>query len=361
MDRLTAELSSLVADIRARQAEGKKKHPLLTVMVGVDCPLRQADYFTNLDTSIRILAEIIEEETGLGDVEIKIVESAALAPNEWALKIRETQAYRGKVRLDRWAVLSDLSKLPEMAGSCILAWLPEAEARSICDASRAALCPSSFISYEVHQIIKHRYDELLDRQRVADLLAEIRMSHPALVQALVPSLFTIGEISKILRNLLTERVSIADMIPILETLADQGVRTKDLDLLTELVRTRLAETICNRLKTTNSQLAAITICGDWESLIKGSIQPSDIGPIPLLSSEDGVLFLNQLRASWAQVLGQHPKVCLLVSTPVRRALRLLIKLSFPDLAVLSWNEIHSGVLVDCQDEVKHQPPPSRFR
>src|SRR5690606_18382508 len=118
--------------------------------------------------------------------------------------------------------------------------------------------------------------ELIGRQDVKLLIDNVKEDYPAVVEELVPNILSIGDVQKVLSNLLREQISIRDMVTILETLADYGSITKDTDLLTEYVRQKLSGYITNKY-VENNQLKVITLDSGVEELIMNSISKNETG------------------------------------------------------------------------------------
>nr|CAO85692.1 putative flagellar biosynthetic protein flhA [Clostridium sp.] len=162
---------------------------------------------------------------------------------------------------------------------------------------------------------------------------------------------TVGEIQKILQNLLKERVSIKDMVTILESLADNSRTTKDLELLTEYVRFSLSRNICESLIDEKGGITVMTLAPEVEELIGNNIQKSMQGSFPAIDPDTTGKILSSLKENMDKVFFYEGQPAILVSPNVRPAFRKLTEMVFPSLAVLSINEIPNDVDIKAEGVV----------
>lgn len=245
---LEKELQNLVADIRRRQGLAQKRHPILSLVIGkaVATLLHRRDEFS-LSMWLYRLESVLQQETGLPRMKICVRESPFLAPMEWALEIRKSEIARRTVVLGKRLVLgtpellSKFLKLPmeelpeDPAFELPAVWLWPDEAEAAVDSGLLGLHATEVIVHQMGSLIRRNAANLLDRQTVADMLAELRASHPAVVDAVIPSPFSIGDVSAVLKDLLMESVPVADLVLILETMADNAALTTHPEMVLEFV------------------------------------------------------------------------------------------------------------------------------
>jgi flagellar biosynthesis protein FlhA len=203
--------------------------------------------------------------------------------------------------------------------------------------------PTTVMVTHLTEIIKNHSYELLGRQEVKLILDSMKEKYSAVTEELIPDLMTIGEIQKVLQNLLKERVSIKDMVTILESLADNSRNTKDIEVLTEYVRFSLARSICNPLIDENGALTVITLDPSIEQTINNNIQKSMQGSFPALDPDTTSSILNGLKQKLDEVYFYNNQAVVLVSPNIRPAFRRLIEMVFPAVNVLSLNEVPNDV------------------
>ena len=211
--------------------------------------------------------------------------------------------------------------------------------------------PTTVMVTHLTETIKNHSYELLGRQEVKLIIDSMKDKYSAVVEEIIPDLMTIGEIQKVLQNLLKERVSIKDMVTILESLADNSRTTKDIEVLTEYVRFSLARNICNPLIDETGKLSVITLDPNIESLIANNIQKSMQGSFPALDPDSTSNILGALKGKLDQVYFYNNQPVILVSPNVRAAFRRLIEMVFPAVSVLSLNEVPNDVEIKTEGVV----------
>jgi flagellar biosynthesis protein FlhA len=204
---------------------------------------------------------------------------------------------------------------------------------------RAASEPGHLITAQLTETVRQHADELLTRDAVKHLVDELRQTSPATVDELIPGLMKLGELQQVLQLLLREAVSIRQLGPILETLGDHAPRTKDLIVLTECVRQRLARTICTRYRDQDLRLYVVTLDPALEERIRTGFEHNEEGLAIRLSPRevDGVCRWIAAETDKLVAAGRPPIV--LVDPQIRPALKLLTVAHIPQLVVLSYHEI----------------------
>ena len=201
-------------------------------------------------------------------------------------------------------------------------------------------------------VIKSNAHELLGRQEVKNIIDITRENYSAVVEELIPDLMTLGEIQKILQNLLKEKVSIRDRVTILETLADQSIGTKDLEVLTEYVRIALNRSICANLVDDNNAIVISTLSKDVEDMISDNIQRSINGNYPAIDPEYSNKIFEGIQEIIRTVYFNNNIPAIVVSPKIRAPFRKLTEIVFPNLMVLSLNEIPNDIQIKAEGVVE---------
>ncbi|WP_024621254.1 flagellar biosynthesis protein FlhA [Metaclostridioides mangenotii] len=201
-------------------------------------------------------------------------------------------------------------------------------------------------------VIKSNAHELLGRQEVKNIIDITRENYSAVVEELIPDLMTLGEIQKILQNLLKEKVSIRDRVTILETLADQSIGTKDLEVLTEYVRIALNRSICANLVDDNNTIVISTLSKDVEDMISDNIQRSINGNYPAIDPEYSNKIFEGIQEIIRTVYFNNNIPAIVVSPKIRAPFRKLTEIVFPNLMVLSLNEIPNDIQIKAEGVVE---------
>ena len=203
--------------------------------------------------------------------------------------------------------------------------------------------PPSIIATHLTEVIRSHIAELLTRQDVSNLISNIKENNPALVDELTPKLLSIGEIQKVLQNLLQEGISIRDLLTIFENLADHAVTTRDTDVLTEYVRQGLKRAISSKYFPANETTSVVTLDPKVEQEIMGSVKQTEQGAYLTLDPEKTKNIMESLKQEVAKLenIGKNPIV--ITSPIVRMYFKKLTEDYFKDLIVVSYNEVESNV------------------
>jgi flagellar biosynthesis protein FlhA len=288
---------------------------------------------------------------------IRIRDNLQLNPDEYVVKIKGIQVGRGELMINHYLAMDAggvTDSVPgiattEPAFGLSALWV-DAQAREKAEyAGYTVVDPPAVLATHLTEIIREHSHELLGRQEVKTLLDGAREEYPAVVDELVPTLLTIGEVQKVLQNLLREGVPIRNMVTILETLADTASVTRDPDYLTEYVREALKRQV-SQMYLDKNELTVVTLAPQWEETIASAIEYTDRG----LSIALDPRALQDLYQAVGQALEEQvlPYPVVLVSPQIRMALKRLTERAIPRLIVLSYNEISPDIQVNAVGTVK---------
>ncbi|WP_425447452.1 flagellar biosynthesis protein FlhA [Dethiothermospora halolimnae] len=315
-------------------------------------PLVDANQGGDLLDRIVMIRRQIALELGIVLPMVRLKDNIQLNPNEYVIKIKGNQICRREVMFDHYLAMDpgtveeDIDGVDtiEPAFGLPAKWISQEDREKAEILGYTVVDLPSVIATHLTEIIKNNAYELLGRQDVKVLIDNVKEEYPALVEEVVPKFFSIGEIQKVLANLLKEQISIRDMVTILETLADYGNVTKDPDMLTEYVRQGMARYITNKY-VENSRLNALTLDGQLEQLIMESIKQTEAGSYLSLPPDKVQRILDSLMGNIERLtsIGEQPIV--LTAPIVRIYFKKLTEQISQDLIVLSYNEIDSSVEV----------------
>lgn len=204
---------------------------------------------------------------------------------------------------------------------------------------------TTVVATHISEIIKRHAHELVGRQEMQQLLDNVALTAPKVVEELVPNLLNLGTVLRVIKALLKEGVSIRDMRTILETLADYASLTKDPDVLAEFVRQGLGRFIVDQYKLEDDTLCLITLNRDVEDIIAEAIQPSDQGSYLAIEPNTAQMIITAIRSMADRFGASGAQPVLLASPSIRRHVRKLIERFVPHMAVLSHNEIPQNVKI----------------
>jgi flagellar biosynthesis protein FlhA len=301
-------------------------------------------------TSIR---RHIGSELGLIIPGVRFRDNLQLKPTTYVIKLKDNDIASGEVQVNQFLAIGPEEKLKNLRGiktidptySMPAVWIsPELRG----DAERLGCMifdPVSVVATHLTEVVRSNASRLLGRQEAQALLDTVKKTHPVVLRELIPDALSLGQVQKVLQNLLKERVSIKDMVTILETLADNAHLTQDPDALTELVRATLCRTICREYQTGEKTLNVLTLDPSLEQALECSVQRTEQGQYLVLDPAVGseILAAVSREVEVQQEKGLQP--ILLTNPSIRLHLRRLTERSFPNLVVLSWNEIAPSVNV----------------
>lgn len=211
--------------------------------------------------------------------------------------------------------------------------------------------PSTILVTHLLEIIKEKSHELMGREEVKAIIDATKDRYSVVVDELIADLMTLGEVQKVLQNLLKEKVSIKDRVTILETLADNAINTKDIELLTEYVRMALSKGICSQLIDENNYINVATLSSDVERLISNSLQKSAHGTYPAVDPDNTNKIFSSIKNISENIDFYNNRPIILVSPKIRAPFRKLVEMVFPNVSVLSLNEIPNEVQIKAQATV----------
>jgi flagellar biosynthesis protein FlhA len=204
---------------------------------------------------------------------------------------------------------------------------------------------TTVVATHISEIIKRYSHELVGRQEMQQLLDNVAVTAPKVVDELIPNLLNLGSVLRVVKSLLKEGVSIRDMRTILESLADYAALTKDPDVLTEFVRQGLGRFIVDQYKLEDETLFLVTIDREIEDMIAEAIQPSDQGSYLAIEPAIAQQIISSVRSMSERFGPSGAQPLLLASPSIRRHVRKLIERFVPHMAVLSHNEIPQNVKI----------------
>ncbi|WP_243643870.1 flagellar biosynthesis protein FlhA [Paenibacillus pinisoli] len=290
-------------------------------------------------------------ELGLVVPVIRIRDNIQLKPNEYVIKIKGNTVARGDLLLNHYLAMSpgfeDDSvvgiETMEPAFGLPAIWIDEAMKERAELSGYTVVDPPSVVATHLTEIIKRHAHELIGRQEAKMLVENVKESYPALIDELIPSILTVGDVQKVLAKLLKEKISIRDLVTIFETLADHGHYTKDPDILTEYVRQALSRQITQQFSPGGDTLRVITVGPQLEKKIAESVQQTDQGSyiaLDPISTQQIYQKLNEHVSRQIQS-GQQPIV--LASPTIRMYLRQIIERTMQEVPVLSYSELEPNI------------------
>ncbi len=335
------------------EADQVRRHENVNTLLQVDpielefgygiIPLADVNQGGDLLDRVVMIRRQIALELGAVVPIIRLRDNIQLNPNQYIIKIKGIQVSEGEILFDHYMAMNpgyveeEITGIPTFEPSFHLpaVWITEAQRERAESYGYTVVDPPS--------IIATHFDELLTRQDVQNLINNIKENNTTLVDELIPKLLNVGEVQKVLQNLLREGISIRDLVTIFETLADHAVNTRDTDVLTEYVRQGLKRAISNKFFGGEETTSVVTLDPKIEQEIMASVKQTEQGAYLTLDPDRtrAILSATETEIAKLESAGQTP---IIITSPiVRMYFKKLTSDYFQNLIVISYNEIESNV------------------
>ncbi len=292
---------------------------------------------------------------------IRIRDNLQLPPNTYLIKLKGNEITRGDLRPGYLLALNPEGVPPETLGgiptmeptfNLPAVWISPSQKEEAELKGCTVVDVATVLITHLTEITRSHAHELLGRQEVKEMVDMVRESRPTVVEELIPELMSVGDIQKILQNLLRENIPLQDLPSILETLADHAASTRAPDLLTEYVRQSMARTISARFAAEGGKLSVITIDPALEKHIAASLQETMHGSFPVLEPEVSQRIVQGITNMAEKLRSRGLSPVVLTSPRIRLPFRRLVERFLPDLPVISLNEVVPQVAVEAVGVLK---------
>ena len=314
-------------------------------------PLADANQGGDLLDRVVMIRRQIALELGTVVPIIRLRDNIQLNPNQYIIKIKGIQVADGEILFDHYMAMNpgyveeEITGIPTTEPSFHLPalWITESQRERAESLGYTVVDPPSIIATHLTEVIRNHIAELLTRQDVQNLVDNLKQTNPALVDELIPKLMGLGEVQKVLQNLLAEGISIRDLLTIFEILADHAASTRDTDVLTEYVRQGLKRAISSKFFPANEASDVITLDPKLEQEIMGSVKQTEQGAYLTLDPQRVRMIIDRTGALIEQMENNGKTPIVVCSPIVRMYFKKLTEDYFKDLIVVSYNEVESNV------------------
>ena len=299
---------------------------------------------------IRSVRRQIATETGVVVPAVHVADNLQLGPRQYTILVKGVEVARGELYADRLLAINpgtaggglDGVHTKEPAFGLPAIWIGSEQRDRASAAGFTVVDPTTALSTHLSEIIRTFLPDLLTRQQTKDLVDRVAQGSPKLVEELVPKIASIGDIQRVLRQLLRERVSIRDLTTILEAIADAAPGAKDTDAVAEAVRASIGRSICRPYQTERDELPAISLSPELEERLVSSIVKTEQGAVLAIDPTQAQRLASRIGEVFAGAVAQPVLLC----TPTLRPhiWRLFARV-LPHLGVLSHNEVPPQVHV----------------
>jgi flagellar biosynthesis protein FlhA len=299
---------------------------------------------------IRSIRRQIATDTGLVVPPVHVADNLQLGPRTYAILVKGVEVARGELMPDRLLAINpgtasaplDGISTREPAFGLPAWWVPSDQRERATAAGYTVVDPTTALSTHLSEMIRNFLPDLLSRQQTKELVDRVAQSAPKLVEDLVPKVLSTGEIQRVLRQLLRERVPIRDLTTILEAVGDAAAVSKDPDALNEAVRQALGRAICRQYQTEKGDLPTISLAPTLEERLLRSIVRTDQGAVLALDPNEAQNLATRIARALETAMAQPVLLC----TPALRPhLWRLFARVLPQIGVLSHNEVPTHVRV----------------
>jgi flagellar biosynthesis protein FlhA len=304
----------------------------------------------SLLSRIRAIRRQIAIDTGMVVPSVHVADNLQLGPRAYAILLKGVEVARGELMPDRLLAInpgtasSPVDGVPtrEPAFGLPAWWIPSDHRDRVTAAGYTVVDPTTALSTHLSETIRSFLPDLLSRQQVKEMVDRVGQTAPKLIEELVPKVLSTGEIQRVLKQLLRERVPIRDLATILETLGDVAPITKDADVLNEAARSALARAICRQHQNERGELPTISFAPSLEERLLQSIVRTEQGAVLALDPHEAQNLAGRIARALEQAVAQPVLLC----TPALRPhlWRLFAKV-LPQIGVMSHNEIPTHVRI----------------
>ena len=312
-------------------------------------PLADVNQGGDLLDRVVMIRRQVALELGMVVPIIRLRDNIQLNPNQYIIKIKGIQVSEGEILFDHYMAMNpgfveeEIAGIPTFEPSFHLPaiWITEGQRERAESLGYTVVDPPSIIATHLTEVIRQHVAELLSRQDVQNLVNNLKETNPALVEELIPKTLGIGEVQKVLQNLLREGISIRDLLTIFETLADYASTSRDTDILTEYARQSLKRAISSKYFPARETTSVVTLDPAVEQEIMKSVKQTEQGAYLSLDPERTRAILKSVETEIKKMenMGRTPIV--ITSPIVRIYFKRLTEEYYRDLIVVSYNEIGS--------------------
>jgi flagellar biosynthesis protein FlhA len=300
---------------------------------------------------IRSIRKQIAQDLGVIVPPVNITDNLKLGGHEYSILLKGVEIARGELLADKFLAINPGNATDKIDGTPTTeptfglpaVWISKDKRDRAQMMNYTVVDPATVLATHLTETIRNHAYELLGRQETKALIDYVAETHPKLTEELVPKTLSIGEVQKVLQNLLRERVSIRDLVTIFETLADFGTQTKDHVMLTEVTRGALNRSITKGLLNERGELSVITLAPKWEEKLNQAVVRGDSGAYLALDAKTFEALVKALTDACQKTMASQ--WTLLCSSSLRFHLRKLIERFMPQLSVVSPNDIPPNVQI----------------
>jgi flagellar biosynthesis protein FlhA len=301
-------------------------------------------------TRVRAIRRQIAQETGVIVAAVRVADNLQLGPRGYSILIKGVEVARGELYAERLLAINPGTasrplegvQTQEPAFGLPAVWISTEHRDGATSSGYTVVDPTTALSTHLSETIRTFLPDLLSRQQVKEMVDAVAQTSPKLVEELVPKLVSLGEIQRVLRQLLRERVPVRDLVTILEAVADAASVTKDVDAITEAVRASIGRAICKAYQNEKGELTVIGVTPVLEQQLLESLVRTDQGAVLALDPQKAQAIAGKIARAVEHAMAQPVLLC---SPALRPHLWRLFARVLPHLGVLSHAEVPAHIHV----------------
>ncbi len=314
-------------------------------------PLADVNQGGDLLDRVVMIRRQVALELGMVVPIIRLRDNIQLNPNQYIIKIKGIQVSEGEILFDHYMAMNpgfveeEITGIPTFEPSFHLPaiWITEGQRERAESLGYTVVDPPSIIATHLTEVIRQYVSELLTRQDVQNLVNNLKDTNPVLVDELIPKVLGLGEVQKVLQNLLKEGISIRDLLTIFETLADYASTSRDTDILTEYVRQNLKRAISSKFFSPRETTSVVTLDPALEQEIMKSVKQTEQGAYLSLDPETSRSIIKSVETEIKKLENMGKTPIVITSPIVRIYFKRLTEEYYRDLIIISYNEIANDV------------------
>jgi flagellar biosynthesis protein FlhA len=299
---------------------------------------------------VRAIRRQIATDTGVVVAPVRIADNLQLGPRGYSLLVKGVEVARGELYAERMLAINPGTATGKLEGvqtqepafGLPATWIAVSQREAATTAGFTVVDPTTALSTHLSEVIRNFLPDLLSRQQVKEMIDGVAQNSPKLIEDLVPKIASLGEIQRVLRQLLRERVPVRDLVTILEAIADAASVTKDADAITEAVRSAMGRAICKPYQNEKGELSVIGVSPLLEEKLMASLVKTDQGAMLALDPQQAQNIASRIARALEQAMAQPVLLC---SPALRPHLWRLFARVLPHLGILSHAEVPSHIQV----------------
>ena len=313
----------------------------------------------NLLDRITYLRRQVMSDLGLVLPVVRVHDNLNIPPQAYRIKIRGEEVAQGELMVGRLLAIPGSGADPadpeadqlqgisttEPSFGLPATWIAESQKEQAELMGYTVVNPLSVLSTHLAEVVRAHAPDLLSRQMVQEMIDQLKLKTPAVVEGVIPDLLGLGEIQEVLRNLLSERIPIRDLGGILEELASNAAATRDPDILSEAVRQTMSRAISNRYRDPSGFLHVFTLSPQLEAYLRNALSSSEAGFNFQIDANLAQEIITRTGQEMEKLAQQGFQPVLLCSREIRLAFYRLVERSLPNLVVLAYPEVSQDTKV----------------